>query len=214
MRGVAGQHEPPVVVAWYDALVHAVRALVEHVVTLGARHDDLQVFLDGVFGELILDRHILARIDGHAPAAGHFQQTEIAALFPAIGDVGQAFQMLFERKQRRDKQRGLRIGLAIEGQIHRLAHETARAIRTHGDARADNAILPARAHGHRDVIFGLRDSSDFGVEMHLYRRQRLRRVSAAPARVSIVRIAGDRDALCLSPAPRDRTPRVRRWDAA
>ena len=125
MRSIARKRDAAPAIGRDDALMHAIGALLNHIIGLGLWHDDLQAFFDELFGELFFNWQIFARIDRHAPAAGHFQQAEIAAFLPAISDIGEALQMFLKGKERGDEERCLWIGLAIKGQFDGLANKTA-----------------------------------------------------------------------------------------
>ena len=186
MRGIAGERNATAVVVWRDALVHAVGPLFHDVVARRVWDDLLQARLDRLVGDLRLDRLILARIDGHPPAARNAQQRKVAASLPAIGDVGQPLEVVLERKRRRREQRCLRICLALEAKAKRLAHHRTRAVGADHETGTEFLRRFVAAEIQRDAAIILRNTGDFGREKDLRTGLLAQRIEREPGQLPLL----------------------------
>ena len=160
MRRVARNEYAACLIAGGNAHVHAVRPRLADVVTLVALDDILQAALQRVRLHLFLNGQMVFGINRYTPATRHFQQAEIAIVFPAIGDVRQALQMVFKWKCRRHEKRCFRVGLALKFDPGGFPQHAARAITSHGIKRADTFRCPRHINLNGDTVCVAHDIGD------------------------------------------------------
>ncbi len=142
MRGVAGEEHAALAIGRRQSPVNAIGPRLQHLDAAGIGHDVVQQVLLDIVGQRLLDGLAVARIEAHAPDARQPQQAEGAVRLPAIGHVGQPFELFVKRKQRGRENRRLGIDVAGHLDVERLPHHAARAIGADHIVRGENVCSP------------------------------------------------------------------------
>ena len=87
MGSISRKGHAPNPIVRHDTLMHPVRPHLVQVPAFCPGDDVVHARLDQCFFQLLFGREVLTRVDGDPPTPGHLQETEIAAMLPAIGDI-------------------------------------------------------------------------------------------------------------------------------
>ena len=155
MCRVSGEEYAALSIGRCEAAMNAIGARFQHFDVTGVRHDVVQQFLLRFVLQRLFRALSVSRVKAYTPDAGQSQQTEGTIGFPAIGNVGEAFQLVVERIVRGRKDRRFRVDIARHFNIEQAPDHTARTVRAN-DVVGGECVFALRCRcGHAHAIGGL-----------------------------------------------------------
>src|SRR5215475_903245 len=172
---IAGQEHAAPAERRGDALMHVVEIAVDDWVRAALGKESLQSALYRPLVEGLLVGFFDTRGKQHAPkpTAVFAADLEQRAPFVGIGKIIARALRIFrvEGKGRRQHQESLRMGVAFERDVERLAHGRASAVRTHEIGAADLAGAVRALDRHIDAIVELLERGHAGAKIHAGMRE-------------------------------------------